>query len=356
MIRGQTAINIFLLFVVILNFITESQSLWSRRRRRGCSPVNCQISHWSSWSPCSAWQCGTYGNQQRTRHVITHPSCGGADCPSNIQENRVCYGNTPINCQVSSWSSWSPCSAWQCGTSGNQQRTRHVITHPSCGGADCPSNIQENRVCYGNTPINCQVSSWSSWSVCSTVQCGKSGFEQRSLYIIRHSNCGGTACPSALQETRICYGTKASACVYSTWSTWSLCPAFRCGDTQTRSRQIVSKEQCGGTPCNIMALSKARPCKQTFCINQGTLSVDGKCYCKSGFHGSCCQYSSKYIWVEKLTHWSSAVCEISFPSFQQFIPAKRSSQRHALIFILPFTDRTLGWKHVMIIVYCIKSP
>ena len=299
MIRRQTAINIFLLFVVILNFITESQSLWRRRRRRRCSPVNCQISHWSSWSPCSAWQCGT---------------------------------------------------------SGNQQRTRHVITHPSCGGADCPSNMQENRVCYGNTPINCQVSSWSSWSVCNTVQCGKSGFEQRSRYIIRHSNCGGTACPSALQETRICYGTKASACVYSTWSTWSSCPAFRCGDTQTRSRQIVSREQCGGTPCNITALSKARPCKQTFCINQGTLSADGKCYCKSGFHGSCCQYSSKYIWVVKLTHWSSAVCEVSFPSFRQFIPAKRSSQRHALIFILPFTDRTVGWKHVIIIVYCIKSP
>ena len=260
MIRRQTAINIFLLFVVILNFITESQSLWRRRRRRRCSPVNCQISHWSSWSPCSAWQCGT---------------------------------------------------------SGNQRRTRHVITHPSCGGADCPSNMQENRVCYGNTPINCQVSSWSSWSVCNTVQCGKSGFEQRSRYIIRHSNCGGTACPSALQETRICYGTKASACVYSTWSTWSSCPAFRCGDTQTRSRQIVSREQCGGTPCNITALSKARPCKQTFCINQGTLSADGKCYCKSGFHGSCCQYSSKYIWVVKLTHWRSAVCEVSFPSFRQ---------------------------------------
>ena len=165
MIRRQTAINIFLLVVVILNFITESQSVWSSRRRR------------------------------RRRH-----SC------------------LPVNCQMSHWSSWSPCSAWQCATAGNQQRTRHVIIHPSCGGADCSSNMQDNRVCYGQTPINCQVSSWSSWSVCSTVQCGKSGFEQRSRYIIRHSNCGGTACPSAFQETRICYGTKASACVYSTWS------------------------------------------------------------------------------------------------------------------------------------------
>ena len=201
-----------------------------------------------------------------------------------------------VNCRVSSWSTWSQCSASQCGTSGNQQRTRRVITNPSCGGASCPSKMVDKRICYGNTPINCQVSSWSSWSVCSTVQCGKSGFEQRSRYIIRHSNCGGTACPSALQETRICYGTKASACVYSTWSTWSSCPAFWCGDTQTSSRQIHEREQCGGTPCNITALSKTRACKQTFCVNQGKLS-DGKCYCKSGFHGSCCQYSSKYTCI-----------------------------------------------------------
>ena len=201
-----------------------------------------------------------------------------------------------VNCRVSSWSTWSPCSASQCGTAGNQQRTRRVITNPSCGGASCPSKMVDKRICYGNTPINCQVSSWSSWSVCSTVQCGKSGFEQRSRYIIRYSNCGGTGCPSALQETRICYGTKASACVYSTWSTWSSCPAFRCGDTQTSSRQIHEREQCGGTPCNITALSKTRACKQTFCVNQGKLS-DGKCYCKSGFHGSCCQYSSKYTCI-----------------------------------------------------------
>ena len=200
------------------------------------------------------------------------------------------------NCRVSSWSTWSQCSASQCGTFGNQQRTRRVITNPRCGGASCPSKMVDKRICYGNTPINCQVSSWSSWSVCSTVQCGKSGFEQRSRYIIRHSNCGGIACPSALQKTRICYGTKASACVYSTWLTWNSCTAFRCGDTQTSSRQIHEREKFGGTPCNITALSKTRACKQTFCVNQGNLS-DGKCYCKSGFHGSCCQYSSKYTCI-----------------------------------------------------------
>ena len=206
------------------------------------------------------------------------------------------YWCSSVNCRVSSWSTWSQCSAWQCGTAGNQQRTRRVITNPSCGGTGCPSNMVDKRMCYGNTPINCQVSSWSSWSVCSTVQCGKSGFEQRSRYIIRYSICGGTACPSTLQETRICYGTKPSACIYSTWSTWSSCPAFRCGETQTSSRQIDAREQCGGTPCNITALSKTRACKQTFCVNQGTLS-DGKCYCKSGFHGSCCRYSSKYTCI-----------------------------------------------------------
>ena len=162
--------------------------------------------------------------------------------------------------------------------------------------------------------VNCRVSSWSSWSVCSSVLCGKSGFEQRLRYIVRHPQCGGTACPSGLKETRICYGTNAIACVYSTWATWSSCPPFQCGDTQASSRYIVAREQCGGTPCNMTALTKARPCKQTFCVNQGTLS-DGKCYCKSGFHGSCCQYSSKYICI------INVIIKV-FLSFQQRVDSR----------------------------------
>ena len=181
----------------------------------------------------------------------------------------------------------------------------------NCIVGDNQSWWRRRRRC---SSVNCRVSCWSSWSVCSSVLCGKYGFDQRLRYIVRHPQCGGAACPSGLQETRICYGTNASACVYSTWATWSSCPPFQCEDTQTSSRYIVAREQWGGTPCNMTALTTARPCKQTFCFNQGTLS-DGKCYCKSGFHGSCCHYSSKYICI------INVIIKV-FLSFQQRVDSR----------------------------------
>jgi len=213
----------FVVFTVLcLSFLNQSQS--RRRRRRSCSPLHCQVSSWSSWSRCSAVQCGVYGSRQRSRRVLRHPSCGGAACPAKMQETSGCYGSAAVNCRVSSWSSWSTCSAVQCGKSGSQQRSRTVITYP---------------------------------------------------------NCGGTACPS-MQDTGECFGTTAVDCVYSTWSNWSACPPSQCGDSQTSRRYIITREQCGGTPCNMTALRKTRPCKQTFCVNQGTL-YNGECSCKPGY-------------------------------------------------------------------------
>lgn len=148
-------------------------------------------------------------------------------------------------------------------------------------------------------PTNCQMSSWSSWSPCSAVVCGNAGSRRRSRYVITNPSCGGAGCPSNRLETTLCFGTKAANCVYSTWSTWNACPPYQCGDTQTSRRYIISREQCGGTPCNTTALRKTRPCKQTFCVNQGTLH-NGRCFCKTDYYGGCCQYKSKYACIHTL--------------------------------------------------------
>ena len=87
-----------------------------RRRRRSCSPRNCEVSSWSSWSSCSAEQCGQQGSQRRTRSQITEVSCGGSECPT-LEETRQCYGTRSVNCQLSSWSAWSACSTL-CSVSG----------------------------------------------------------------------------------------------------------------------------------------------------------------------------------------------------------------------------------------------
>ena len=136
--------------------------------------------------------------------------------------------------------------------------------------------------------INCRVDSWSPWSHCSAVQCGISGTQHRTRSIITHPSCGGAGCPH-LQESEICYGTTAANCQYSAWSKWSECS--RCGEFQTSTRYIITREQCGGNPCNMTALNKTRVC-QTHCLNQGTL-VDVQCHCRPGAYGSCCLYNGR---------------------------------------------------------------
>ena len=222
-----------ILLIISFYFAYDTEAWRRRRRRRSCSASNCQMSSWSSWSSCSA-PCGHFSSQQRTRYVRTHASCGGS-CPYSTQETRSCYGNSPVNCRTSSWSSWSSCSATRCGVQGFQRRTRSITRSPGCGGAACPNNMQ---------------------------------------------------------ETKSCYGTAVVHCAYSSWSPWSTCAALHCEQHQSSRRYIIVREKCGGTPCNMTALRRTRPCHQTFCVNHGTL-LNGKCLCKPSFYGSCCQYNRK---------------------------------------------------------------
>ena len=200
----------------------------------------------------------------------------------------------PCSYYIRNWSPWSACSISQCGQLGIQTRFRSerqcdCNLHPGCRTIII---YRQNRHCYGTAPVNCKVISWSSWSPCSAVQCGKSGFQRRSRTVITNPGCGGTACPSNMNESQMCYGTATVNCIYSAWSNWSACPPSRCGDSQISIRYIITREQCGGTPCNMTALRKERACKQSFCVNQGTL-FNGECSCKPGYYGSCCQYNSK---------------------------------------------------------------
>ena len=132
----------------------------------------------------------------------------------------------------------------------------------------------------------------STWSSCSAVLCGTSDSQFRTVYYVVYP--GMYTCYRTVQRSRACYGTQAADCNVTSWSSWSSCSAqsSRCGGSQRSSRYILSRERCGGTPCNMTALRKTRACKQTFCVNQGTL-LNGQCACKPGYYGSCCQYNRK---------------------------------------------------------------
>ncbi|XP_044181770.1 R-spondin-3-like [Acropora millepora] len=130
-----------ILFLLLLVVAFHNTKAW-RRRRRSCSVVHCRVNHWSLWSSCSAIKC----EQSRSRSIITTPSCGGNACPSNLLESRHCFAEAE-NCQLSSWSQWSACTALTCETSsGMQTSSRHKIKEEKCGGR-CTTTFRKTRSC-----------------------------------------------------------------------------------------------------------------------------------------------------------------------------------------------------------------
>ena len=185
------------LLVFILPFIFHdgAESWRRRRRRRACTPRDCQVSSWYSWNSCSVSTCGRQGYQSRSRSVASSASCGGASCPY-LYESRHCYGSSSENCQLSSWSQWSACTAIRCGSSAMQTSTRHRITTEKCGGW-CTTIFRKIQKCVRG-PANCELSSWSEWNTCNGTVCTAGhgtqvSFRNKTI----KERCGGT-CNSTL--------------------------------------------------------------------------------------------------------------------------------------------------------------
>lgn len=84
-------------------FFHDGAESWRRgRRRRACTPQECKLSSWDSWSSCSASTCRLQGSQSRSRSGTSYASCGGA-C-TELYESQQYYGSSIENCQLSLWS------------------------------------------------------------------------------------------------------------------------------------------------------------------------------------------------------------------------------------------------------------
>lgn len=120
-----------------------------RQRQRQEPPndgpaVNCQVSSWTDWSPCSV-TCGK-GFMMKTRTVEREARNGGR-CSRRLSKKKKCRrpNKCPVDCVLSEWGEWTPCSH-TCGDNAVQKRRKRVIKRPKRGGMDCPPR-REKKFC-----------------------------------------------------------------------------------------------------------------------------------------------------------------------------------------------------------------
>eukprot|EP01054_Gregarina_sp_Poly1_P011398 Gregarina_sp_Poly_1__11397@NODE_96_length_14647_cov_152_270302_g83_i0_p1_GENE_NODE_96_length_14647_cov_152_270302_g83_i0NODE_96_length_14647_cov_152_270302_g83_i0_p1_ORF_typecomplete_len610_score56_79TSP_1/PF00090_19/1_8e04TSP_1/PF00090_19/1_6e08TSP_1/PF00090_19/2_4e12TSP_1/PF00090_19/7_5e13TSP_1/PF00090_19/3_3e09TSP_1/PF00090_19/8_7e08TSP_1/PF00090_19/2_4e07TSP_1/PF00090_19/13TSP_1/PF00090_19/1_4e02Notch/PF00066_17/1_6e09Notch/PF00066_17/1_8e04Notch/PF00066_17/9_8e03Notch/PF00066_17/1_3e03Notch len=235
-----------------------------------CWETDCVVGPWGDYSKCSI-SCdphaphGKGGYQTRVRQVKTKNSPGGKPCPPLEDKTYGCNAHVacPVECEVSAWGDWSPCSA-ECGV-GESIRTRQVVRPPANGALHCPE-LKQKRPCFlKECSSPCRVSEWGEWSLCSAECGGGSQIRQRSILM---SPVGTDSfCPPLFEErvcnTQPCIEPRID-CVFSDWSDWTSCSASCGGGLMNRTRTIMDFETC--STVNSTLLIDIRECNTFDCV------------------------------------------------------------------------------------------
>jgi hypothetical protein len=244
-------------------------------------PIDCVVNAYGTWKDCSASCAG--GTKYRTRTVKSSAKYGGASCPTLMATAECNNFECPKDCIVSTYNSFSTCST-SCG-SGAQSRSRSVVQHASHGGVICPT-LTDSQSCNNHKcPEDCDVSGYGTWSTCSTT-CGK-GSQDRTRRIIKHPKYGGKVCPG-LSESSECFLLECPVdCKLSDWSDWSECSTTCAEGSQSKTKSITTRPKFGGKSCGLK--TKRQPCNAGPCpvhCQVSEWSTYGGCSksCNGGLH------------------------------------------------------------------------
>ncbi|XP_035379035.1 thrombospondin type-1 domain-containing protein 7B [Electrophorus electricus] len=302
---------------------------------------------WQDQTPSKA--CGQ-GWSYRALACLDHQGhlCEPALCNSSGIEEEVCLVPCPLDCRLSEWSAWSPCSA-PCG-GGVKMRSRWLREKPFNGGRPCPkldfrnqAQVSEVVPCYSE----CDRYVWEAepWSVCtidppptlntSTAPirrtCGD-GVRTRRIRCVRKeagrivdgSLCGQDEMPVT---TQTCLLPCPSHCVTSEWSQWSECP-MGCNEREFRWRsKTVLRRPGSGHTCP--ELNQTQSCASTTCLTHSyafsdwsTCQLSDRALCGQGTKSrllNCIRSDGKLVELSRCKEWGpsrgrlSAPCEVSCP-------------------------------------------
>lgn len=250
----------------------------------GRVPVDCRMADWLEWSPCSVTCDG--GQRSRERKFAMLAQFGGKACEEGLRETAPCDAVPCVaseDCQWEQWEDWASCN--KCD--GERMRQRAVVSHAKGRGKACAAgDSQELQRCDECPPTKLFHCVWGDYATgeCS-VSCGTNGWrkkvrqlegltsvpeEKRDLVVGSvsgdYARCEGSEvdyvkCEDSIQA---CDYTNCEPvdCKLSDWLQWE--QPLKCEGLCSRSRFILSKASCGGTPCNG-SLTETKACPSENC-------------------------------------------------------------------------------------------
>jgi len=238
--------------------------------------VDCVVGGWSAWSACASDDGGCEGTSTRTRDILVQPMCGGQECPT-LSETEFCFLPLGSDCDDDIY-----CTAYDaCDGQGTCQG---IPVDGACDDLDdCTADVCDpgstsadpDGCTYTNVPVDCQVSDWGPWGICTNEDDTCVGSQLHTRTVILEPACGGEACPP-LEESQPCAMTQGEDCddgdactvedicdgvggcagvnvpvdCDGYWSDWSDCvPEQDCYGSKTRTFTVTQSPECGGAAC-----------------------------------------------------------------------------------------------------------
>jgi hypothetical protein len=216
-----------------------------------CFPnQDCMFGDWSEWSGCTKL-CD--GIKRRSRVISMQGRGSGLACEGTLKAvspcnpgpgeilAKECKKKPPVDCELSEWGPWQVCSH-KCG-GGTSLRSRDVLKYPDGGGEPCNDYLEQVKPCNPNPceagcqPVDCEWGGWTEWGTCDKCD----GQRTRFRHVVAQAVCGGLACGKGnAEETtdcpRKCHDVRY--CTWDNWETWGACNS-KCGvGSRTRKRAL----------------------------------------------------------------------------------------------------------------------